>query len=296
MDGLSPETRDLLARAEGGDAMPDERRRVLRARIAGALGVAAPLAAASAPATSPGAYAAARWARWARRGHVGHWAGGATPLGTLGLAGALAGVVAAVVVATRPVAAPGRKMQPSSVHAVPAVVATNAPPETALTEEPLAASSVVVSPTTAPVVPAAHSDRAAQRVQIPRAGPAPTAPASPVPTAPASPVPAAPASPVPAAPAPALPPPSDLGTEAHLLTSAQTALAYGNPSQALVFLDEHDARFPAGTLTPESGSLRVSALCASGRVQEARAEATRLRARFPSALAASGAGASCAAP
>jgi hypothetical protein len=274
MDGLSPETRDLLARAEGGDAMPDERRRVLRARIAGTLGVAAPLAAASASATSPGGHAAERWARWLRWGHGGPWGAGATALGALGVAGA----VAAVVLATRPAAAPVRKMQPSSVDAVPAVVATTALPETALPEEPLAPPSVVVSPTTtAAVVPAARSDRAAPRVQIPRTGPAPTAPVG-------------------AAPAPAVPPPSDLGAEAHLLTGAQTALAHGNPSQALVFLDEHDARFPAGTLTPESDSLRVTALCASGRVQEARAEATRLRARFPSALVASGTAASCAAP
>jgi hypothetical protein len=43
MSDLSPETRALLDRARGGDALPRGHRRVLRRRLAAAAGVAAPL-------------------------------------------------------------------------------------------------------------------------------------------------------------------------------------------------------------------------------------------------------------
>ncbi len=80
-----------------------------------------------------------------------------------------------------------------------------------------------------------------------------------------------------------------LAAEARLLGAVQSALDSGDGARALALLDEHDGRFPAGVLNPESGALRVQALCAAGRVEEARAAAARLRAspaaarRFPSA-------------
>ena len=48
--------------------------------------------------------------------------------------------------------------------------------------------------------------------------------------------------------------------EARLLAAAQSALDQGRGAQALAALDEHDRRFPAGVLAPESEALRVDAL------------------------------------
>jgi hypothetical protein len=81
--------------------------------------------------------------------------------------------------------------------------------------------------------------------------------------------------------------PASLGLEgeARVLAHAQAELAAGNSREALVLLTEHDQLFPAGALAPESGALRLEALCASGLVQEARTAAIGLKERFPSALA-----------
>lgn len=72
-----------------------------------------------------------------------------------------------------------------------------------------------------------------------------------------------------------------LGVETRLVASAQSSLNHGQGARALVWLDEHNRRFPDGALTPESESLRIDALCAVGRAPEARAEALRWATRHP---------------
>jgi hypothetical protein len=95
--------------------------------------------------------------------------------------------------------------------------------------------------------------------------------------------PAAPRVPAPGVARPAAPEGDALAAEARLLAAAQSALDQGRGAQALGVLDEHDRRFPSGVLAPESEALRVDALCAAGRADDARAEALRLRARYPAA-------------
>ncbi|KYF49516.1 hypothetical protein BE04_37450 [Sorangium cellulosum] len=56
---------------------------------------------------------------------------------------------------------------------------------------------------------------------------------------------------------------------------AQGALRAGDAGRALALLEEHAAEFRAGTLRQERMAARVFALCALGRIDEARAEAAR---------------------
>jgi hypothetical protein len=94
----------------------------------------------------------------------------------------------------------------------------------------------------------------------------------------------------------AMPPEDDLAAEARIVTEARTAFTEGLFDQVLASLDDHDRRFPFGALLPESGAVRVAALCAAGRLDEARAIAKALRTRFPSALVASHAPSRCVEP
>ena len=80
------------------------------------------------------------------------------------------------------------------------------------------------------------------------------------------------------APVPAKP---SLSDETALLSSAQRELAAGNATQALALLATHAERFPNGTLAEERGAARVLALCALGRVTEARREAELFVAKSP---------------
>jgi hypothetical protein len=63
---------------------------------------------------------------------------------------------------------------------------------------------------------------------------------------------------------------SSLAEETRLLEAAQRELARKNTSAALVLLDEHATRFPAGALSEERAAARVLALCDLGRSAEAK--------------------------
>lgn len=92
------------------------------------------------------------------------------------------------------------------------------------------------------------------------------------------------------APEPEVPPadgerpdsPSTLAEEVRILRAAEAALASGDPHGALVLLEEHVDRFPAGALARERDVRRVGALCRVGRVADARALAERTVAGHPS--------------
>ncbi len=82
-------------------------------------------------------------------------------------------------------------------------------------------------------------------------------------------------------------PESTIGAETALLRRAHTLLVSGDARGALALLDEHGRTFPSGVLAEERDAERVAALCASGQVDRARAEATRFIAAHPGSAVAS---------
>jgi hypothetical protein len=72
-----------------------------------------------------------------------------------------------------------------------------------------------------------------------------------------------------------------LAQEVAILSRAGTELHAGRPAAALEVLDEHQRKFPRGVLTQERGAARIQALCALGRMKEARAGLARLARAFP---------------
>jgi hypothetical protein len=134
------------------------------------------------------------------------------------------------------------------------------------------------APAPAPVVQAAQ----------PRARPLP--PVAPLPEPVAVSSVEAPAPPVKAAkPSPGL----RLEEEAALLAEVQGALRSGKAAAALGKLESYDRRFPTGMLRAEADAARVFALCGAGRVDKARAAATRFVQRYPSSPAAARVQAAC---
>jgi len=86
--------------------------------------------------------------------------------------------------------------------------------------------------------------------------------------------PAAYASPAPGAP-------DSLPEEVRLLSKAEQQLSTGRADDALRTLGEHERRFSGGVLAEERLAARVQALCALGRVAEARADLARLARAYP---------------
>ena len=74
---------------------------------------------------------------------------------------------------------------------------------------------------------------------------------------------------------------NDLRDEIALVDAARTALEGGAPERALVLLHRYAASYPAGTFRPEAAVLRIEALAATGRGDEARALARDFVARHP---------------
>jgi outer membrane protein assembly factor BamD (BamD/ComL family) len=70
--------------------------------------------------------------------------------------------------------------------------------------------------------------------------------------------------------------------EMRLLNGAQAALRAGDAKHALSLLSEHAARFPNGKLSLARAVTRMLALCQAGRAEQARAEAQRFIAKYPS--------------
>ena len=67
--------------------------------------------------------------------------------------------------------------------------------------------------------------------------------------------------------------PGDVAAEVRLLGDAQSEMRAGEPERALLLFDEHARRYPKGALGEERDAARIGALCALGRISEAR-EAT----------------------
>jgi TolA-binding protein len=85
-----------------------------------------------------------------------------------------------------------------------------------------------------------------------------------------------------------------LDEEVMQMRSAYDHLRAGDALRALSALSEHARRFPQGKLAVMREAVRVQALCELGRVQEARAKATRFLAAHGSTPYAARVGAMCA--
>jgi hypothetical protein len=266
MSELSPETLALLDRARDGEPMPASHRSAIRRRLAIALGVVAPFAMGTTAAASVSV------ATWAARG--------------LAILGA-AGVVGAVAVAPSPKTAlvPDG---PSAAHAshvqVPPAPVTGPSRMDATPVARLSVPDSLVAPSTldapvpreAPRIPAA-APSIGDHVEAALSRPVVRAPSHPAEYTPSHPAEYAPSHPE----APGEPLEDALATEVRLIDGARAAIDGGDPARALALLDDHDRRFPTGSLAPEAAALRVEALCASGRTTESESAVRRFEARYP---------------
>ncbi len=75
-----------------------------------------------------------------------------------------------------------------------------------------------------------------------------------------------------------------LGAERVLLDRARRSLLHGDPLGALAAVGEHERRFPRGVLSEERDALRVEALVAAARFDDARASAAAFHAAHPGSL------------
>lgn len=75
--------------------------------------------------------------------------------------------------------------------------------------------------------------------------------------------------------------PDSLSEELQLLSRARQADAHGDFTGVLATLAEHERSYPAGRLSEEREVLRVKALVALGRLDEARRAGARFARRFP---------------
>ncbi|MEX1365326.1 MAG: RNA polymerase sigma factor [Nannocystaceae bacterium] len=83
-------------------------------------------------------------------------------------------------------------------------------------------------------------------------------------------------------PAPPAPPTAQrLSEETALLHSMRRAALAGDHEQALRLSEQHARTFTDGVLAPDRQALRITALCALGRTEQAAAEATRWSTQHP---------------
>jgi hypothetical protein len=77
---------------------------------------------------------------------------------------------------------------------------------------------------------------------------------------------------------------SDLTAENALITRARAALVRGDADGALAAVEEHETRFASGALSEEREVVRVQALVAADRRDEAGARARRFHEQFPNSM------------
>lgn len=97
---------------------------------------------------------------------------------------------------------------------------------------------------------------------------------------------AAPPKPPPPRPAKPAPPvkSGELGAERSLVEQARAALARQDPAAALFVLAQHEREHANGQLAEERTALQIIALAQNGQPDEARALATRFKAKWPGSL------------
>jgi outer membrane protein assembly factor BamD (BamD/ComL family) len=73
-------------------------------------------------------------------------------------------------------------------------------------------------------------------------------------------------------------------SERAILDRARKDLLTGDPPAALEEVEKHARRYPRGTLCEERDALRVEALVAAERYDEARLAAARFRTNYPGSM------------
>jgi hypothetical protein len=91
----------------------------------------------------------------------------------------------------------------------------------------------------------------------------------------------------------AMPAPPSIEEETALLLGAQSALRDGDSAKALGLLDDHARKFPNGALAEEREATRVLALCAAGRIDDAKKLGRAFLSEHPRSPAASRVRSSC---
>jgi len=141
-----------------------------------------------------------------------------------------------------------------------------------------------------PPQPSQHVERAPSPLPVPSPLPdvsaAPSLSSMPVGSLPAA-VSAAPPAPRPSASAAqgtAAGTDVDLASERALVDRARAALSRGQTRYALDALDTHTTRYPRGRLSEEREALAVDALARAGRLDDARARASRFHAAYPNSV------------
>ncbi len=76
----------------------------------------------------------------------------------------------------------------------------------------------------------------------------------------------------------------DLAGERALIDRARAALGRGQSDDALTALEAHAKKYPHGRLVEEREALSVDALARAGRLDAARARASRFRAMYPNSV------------
>lgn len=271
MSELSQRSRDLIARGRGGPPSATDRARVraklderlaLAVAAAAGVGVAKTASAATAAAAVKGATVAA-----APVGVAGLWVKIGVAVVVLGAAGATARFAVERLSAHSP---------PDTTFA--AVATERGPAESGPTEgvqdptklghdgdlpatEPSADDSVVPSP----------AERASSNEAVASAAPL-----------------------APSAARGSAKDPGSIAGEVALLRRAQSSLTSGDPNASLRALDAIDKTHPSGVLREEASAARVLALCAAGKKAEAKAEAARFLAEWPTSVQAGRVRGSCA--
>jgi hypothetical protein len=249
MTELSSEIRELVERAKALDGPnPDRREHVKRALFAGI---------SSAAALSTSAHAAAQvTAHTAVVTSVTKALGSASLL-TLFALGAAGGVAVAVPATVMSLQSTERALETANVArpAAPALEPDEKP------APPLTPAATEVAPTDVPATPGVTSSESPARASAPkRAAMAPAGERS----------------------EPRAVVESSFSVEASVLQAAQRALSQGDTAVALERLSEHARRFPSGALAEEREAAFVLALCAAGRVDEARRHRAALERAAPS--------------
>jgi hypothetical protein len=315
MSDRDPRIRALVEAARAAGPTAEDRARVrtaLAARLAAAASSAAlpagkpAVGAPPAAAASPGALAAGAGAKLVVAGVLigatgfgaGLFAGKASPPPERARYGvdvqALRRAHMAEHMGDRAPVAPAPKASPVDPPAPPAPTSVEGPTPIPVGSTSVGSTSVgstSVGSTSVAPTPVAERERppVPPGPSVPRRLPAPPAGAPAAAEAPA-------AGPVAAADPsePASRKASSLVEETALLREAQTKLGAGDAAAALARLDELGARHPDGLLREERLAARIVALCAAGRVDEARRAAAQFLAEAPLSIHAARVRASCA--
>jgi hypothetical protein len=270
MSALSPKTRDLIARGRGGPPSATDRARV-RAKLDERLALVAAAAAVGGAAKVASAAAASMPTAGVGTAVV------AAQTGTFGLSlkiGLAVLVLGAAGMTYQVVRSSHATPAASSASAAPLVVDAPANIDTSEKIAPMEQPSPLASST------ASTDDKASTEAS---ASPTDSAATDPSPSVAAS-----------AGRLPKGHDPASIAGEVAMLRRAQSALAKGDPNASLRAIDAIETSHPSGALREETSAARVLALCAAGKTSEAKAEAARFLAQWPSSVQAGRVRGSCA--